>query len=89
MITSYRKIAIFSLLFAILLGLLFTGFQLYEYTIADFNISDSIYGSVFYLATGFHGFHVLIGTTFLIVIFFRLRRNHFTNRNFLGVDAGI
>jgi cytochrome c oxidase subunit 3 len=62
---------------AIISGLIFTGFQVYEYIIAPFAISDGIYGSVFYLATGFHGFHVLIGTTFLIVILLRLIRGHF------------
>jgi cytochrome c oxidase subunit 3 len=87
---------------AIFFGILFTCFQVYEYIIADFSISDGIYGSVFYLATGFHGLHVLIGTTFLIVIYFRICYGHFggfekqlwnssiyIKRHYFGVDAAI
>ena len=77
------------LIYAILLGCLFTCFQLYEYIIADFSISDSVYGSVFYLATGFHGAHVLVGTLFLMVVFFRHREAHFIGRHYFGVDAAM
>ena len=74
---------------AIFLGLFFTTIQLYEYIISEFSISDSIYGAVFYMATGFHGVHVIIGTIFLIVTFLRFRKGHFLGRFFCGVDASI
>jgi cytochrome c oxidase subunit 3 len=61
----------FAFFVTIIYGLFFTFCQIYEYRHATFNISDGIYGSVFYLATGFHGFHVIIGTIFLIVCFLK------------------
>jgi len=67
------------------LGLLFTLLQLYEYKTAHFTIADGIYGSTFYLTTGFHGLHVIIGTIFLIVCFFRLLLGHFTREHHLGL----
>lgn len=54
------------LFYTILLGIIFTLFQFIEYNEAIFNISDSVYGSIFFIITGFHGLHVLIGTLFLI-----------------------
>jgi heme/copper-type cytochrome/quinol oxidase subunit 3 len=58
-----------------------------EYLTAPFGISDSAYGSVFYMATGFHGFHVFVGTCFLAVCFFRLYLNHFTREHHFGFEA--
>jgi cytochrome c oxidase subunit 3 len=58
-----------------------------EYYEADFTISDGIYGSTFFLTTGFHGFHVLVGTTFLIVCFFRVLSYHFTRNHHFGFEA--
>ena len=55
----------------ILLGLLFTSIQAYEYAHAPFAFKGSIYGSTFFMATGFHGFHVIVGTIFLIVCLIR------------------
>ena len=78
-----------SLLATIFLGLYFTSIQLYEYQHASFSINDSIYGSVFYLLTGFHGFHVIIGTIFLIVCFFRHLAYHFTREHHLGFEMAI
>jgi len=54
---------------------------------ADFRLSDGIYGSTFYMATGFHGFHVLIGTIFLIVCIFRLFNYQFTQQHHFGFEA--
>jgi len=54
---------------------------------APFSISDGVYGSSFYMATGFHGFHVLIGTLFLSVCSLRLYLNHFTQEHHLGFEA--
>jgi cytochrome c oxidase subunit 3 len=52
-----------------------------------FTIADGVYGSTFYLATGFHGFHVLIGTTFLVVCLFRQLKNHFSTSHHFGFEA--
>jgi cytochrome c oxidase subunit 3 len=69
------------------LAITFTGFQVYEYIEAPFTISDGVYGSTFFMATGFHGFHVIIGTIFLTVCFIRLGKNHFTKRHHFGFEA--
>jgi cytochrome c oxidase subunit 3 len=74
-------------LLTLLLALLFTLLQVYEYIEAPFNISDGIYGSTFFMATGFHGFHVIIGTTFIAVCFFRFLRSHFTKQHHFGFEA--
>ncbi|MBT3306260.1 MAG: cytochrome c oxidase subunit 3 [Alphaproteobacteria bacterium] len=75
------------LLLTVLLGLTFTGFQAYEYYHATFPFTGGIYSSTFYLATGFHGFHVIVGTCFLLVCFFRARAGHFTDDAHVGFEA--
>lgn len=70
------------------LALFFTMLQYYEYSVAPFNISDSIYGSVFYMLTGLHGSHVIIGTLFLIVCLYRLTERHFTKTHHVGFECG-
>ena len=79
--------ALIALFLTIFLGIVFTGFQLYEYQTALFCISDSVYGSIFYLTTGFHGFHVIVGTVFLIVCLYRLFFDHFTREQHFGFEA--
>jgi len=69
------------------LGVLFTGFQIYEYTHVHFGFTDGIYASTFFMATGFHGFHVFIGTVFLAVCWYRVSRGHFTPKNHFGFEA--
>jgi len=69
------------------LGVLFLGLQVYEYGHADFNITDGIYPSTFYLATGFHGFHVFVGTVFLFVCSFRASKNQFTAHKHVGFQS--
>lgn len=71
----------------ILLGALFTGLQAYEYYHASFGFTDGIYSSTFYLATGFHGFHVIVGTIFLIVCYFRSLKGDFTDEAHVGFEA--
>lgn len=66
------------------LSFLFIFFQFEEYVGAAYGISDSVYGSAFYMLTGFHGFHVIIGTIFLAVCFGRFLLGHYTSRNYLG-----
>lgn len=82
-----RKEAISGLIFTIALGVIFTLLQLFEYYDASFKISDGVYGSTFYMATGFHGFHVFVGTTFLAVCLVRLVRYHFTKEHHFGFEA--
>ena len=86
-VCGHRKNAISGLLLTIILALLFTMLQGFEYIDANFTISDSIYGSTFYLATGFHGFHVIIGTIFIIISTIRLINHHFTKEHHFGFEA--
>lgn len=86
-IANDRKKAILSLIATIVLAIIFTLLQIYEYIHASFTMSDGIYGSVFYMATGFHGFHVFIGTCFLTVCLYRLYKHHFTQKHHLGFEA--
>ena len=79
--------AVWSLILTILLAVVFTLFQAFEYVSASFTITDGIYGSTFFMATGFHGFHVFIGTCFLTVCLFRLSLNHFTTSHHFGFEA--
>uniref|UniRef100_UPI0030FF1880 cytochrome c oxidase subunit 3 n=1 Tax=Amblyomma postoculatum TaxID=3107720 RepID=UPI0030FF1880 len=76
-----------SLVITILLGLLFTFFQMFEYYQAQFSITDSIFGSSFFLTTGFHGIHVIIGTTFLVVSLFRIKNGMISKDHFFGFEA--
>ena len=69
------------------LAVIFSLLQGFEYVTAPFSISDSVYGSSFYMATGFHGFHVLVGTCFLTVCLIRLCFNHFTKEHHFGFEA--
>ena len=76
-----------ALAFTVLLGLIFTGLQAYEYSHAAFGFTDGIYASTFYMATGFHGFHVLVGTIFLFVCLQRARKGHFRPDAHVGFEA--
>nr|AFI23518.1 cytochrome c oxidase subunit III [Coridius chinensis] len=76
-----------SLFITIMLGVYFTMLQGYEYMESSFCISDSIYGSSFFMATGFHGFHVIVGTTFIAVCLFRHMKYHFSSKHHLGFEA--
>ena len=83
---NHRR-AILGLLFTIILGVYFTGIQGLEYIESSFSISDGSYGCRFFMATGFHGLHVLVGTAFLVVVFLRhLSQNFRENRHF-GFEA--
>ena len=84
---GFRKPAILSLIITVILAAIFTGFQVFEYYSAPFTISDGCYGSTFFMATGFHGFHVFIGTCFLTVCTIRLYNHHFTQEHHFGFEA--
>jgi len=79
------------LIATVALGALFTAVQAYEYAHAAFAFSrdngGNIYGSTFFMATGFHGFHVLVGTIFLLVCLFRALKGHFTPQQHFGFEA--
>ena len=75
------------LLVTVLLGAAFTGLQAYEYVHAPFSFTDGIYPSTFFMATGFHGFHVIIGTIFLTVCLFRAIKGHFKPEHHFGFEA--
>ena len=82
-----RKDLVKGLILAIALGALFTVFQVYEYGHAAFSFSGNIYGANFFMATGFHGFHVVVGTIFLAVCLLRALRGHFTPNDHIGFEA--
>lgn len=75
------------LLATVALGILFSCLQAYEYSSAAFGLSSGIYGSTFFMATGFHGFHVLVGTIFLTVCLIRAYRGHFKPDHHFGFEA--
>ena len=88
-VADMRRDSINSLGSTIMLGLIFTYFQYVEYDMASFSITDTVFGSLFYLMTGFHGIHVIVGTVFLIVCWFRLCEYHFNPRVHFGLVAAI
>jgi cytochrome c oxidase subunit 3 len=82
-----RKGLIWGLTLTVILGVLFTACQAYEYMHASFSYAGHLYGSTFFMATGFHGFHVLVGTIFLAVCLLRALKGHFTPRQHFGFEA--
>jgi cytochrome c oxidase subunit III len=82
-----RKGLITGLWATIGLGLLFTSIQAYEYSNAPFSFTDNIYTSTFFMATGFHGAHVIIGTIFLTVCLVRAYKGHFRPEQHFGFEA--
>lgn len=87
-IKNYKE-NIISLILTIILGVYFTTLQIFEYIESYFSIADSIYGSVFFIATGFHGLHVIIGTLFLSICLYRLIKLQFSSLHHFGFEAAI
>ncbi|YP_002221529.1 cytochrome c oxidase subunit III (mitochondrion) [Hydra vulgaris] len=87
LIQKNRNQSLISLIITITLGLLFTFLQALEYLESNFCISDSVYGSIFFVATGFHGIHVIIGTIFLSVCLLKIYFSHFTNSRHFTFEA--
>ena len=87
LIEGNRQGLIWGLTLTVILGVLFTACQAYEYSHAAFGFKDNVYTSVFFMATGFHGFHVLVGTIFLIVCLVRALKNQFTPERHFGFEA--
>ena len=84
-----RMVVVLNFNFTLFLALFFTRLQLMEYSECSFTISDSVYGSLFFLMTGFHGIHVFIGTCFLFVCYFRYESGHFSRFYHFGFEAAI
>jgi len=82
-----RKGLKYGLILTVVLGACFTCVQAYEYAHAAFGFSGNMYGATFFMATGFHGFHVLVGTVFLLVCLFRAYAGHFTPTQHLGFEV--
>jgi cytochrome c oxidase subunit 3 len=82
-----RKQLVRGLAITVILGITFTTFQAHEYSTAAFSFTEGIYSSTFFMATGFHGAHVIIGTIFLTVCFFRALAGHFTPDQHFGLEA--
>lgn len=87
MIAGYRQSVTICLIYCMVLAVLFTSFQAWEYSKADFSINDSVYGSCFYMITGLHGFHVIIGTIFIFICFVRHIFHHFTRKIHIGFEC--
>lgn len=88
-IGSGRSGVLKGIVYTILLAVIFTILQGVEYSSSSFTISDSIYGSCFYFGTGFHGLHVIIGTAFIAVGFWRVLSYHLTDHHHLGLESSI
>lgn len=86
-IESNHTQAIQRLALTIILGFYFTALQAFEYIEASFTIADSVYGSTFFVATGFHGLHVIIGSSFLTICWLRLYSCHFSAYHHFGFEA--
>ena len=74
-------------IYTLICGIIFTLIQIYEYIYAAFTIADSVYGSIFYMLTGFHGFHVFVGSLFIFVCLIRTIMGHFTKQHHVGFEC--
>jgi len=82
-----KEVSIKALVATVLLAIYFTALQGIEYFTAPFSIYHSVYGTTFFMLTGFHGFHVFVGTMFLIVCTIRLAYDHFNKQHHFGFEA--
>jgi cytochrome c oxidase subunit 3 len=89
LIKGDRAGALYGSIFTVLLAAIFTFFQGVEYNVSSFTISDGAFGTCFYFGTGFHGFHVIIGTIFLGVGLWRIYLYHLTDHHHIGFEGGI
>jgi cytochrome c oxidase subunit 3 len=91
LLANHRKQLIIGLLATVLLGFVFVGFQAYEYIHAyhelNLKLSTGIYGSTFFMLTGFHGFHVTMGAVMLTVVLLRAIKGHFTPERHFAFEA--
>jgi heme/copper-type cytochrome/quinol oxidase subunit 3 len=87
LLQNNRRELLWGLGFTVALGFIFSCLQAYEYSHAAFGFTDTVYASTFYMATGFHGFHVIVGTLFLAVCWYRAYIGHFTPEQHFGFEA--
>lgn len=87
LVSGDRKGLVNGLICTVILGALFSAVQAYEYAHAPFSFDGGIYGATFFMATGFHGFHVLVGTIFLLICLIRATRGHFKQDHHFGFEA--
>ena len=88
-IAGKRVFTINSFFMTIVLAVVFTLFQYIEYTESSFSFADSVFGTTFYAATGLHGFHVIVGTIFIIIGFLRIINYNVTKQGHVGIETGI
>ena len=89
LINGNRKGAINGAFYTIILAIIFTGFQYYEYSESSFTIADSVFGNTFYASTGLHGFHVIVGTIFIVVSLIRIITYTVTKHTHVGLESSI
>jgi cytochrome c oxidase subunit 3 len=89
LIQGNRNGAILGTFLTLVLAIAFTGLQGLEYMQAGFSMSDSVFGTVFFASTGLHGLHVIVGTLFIMVGFFRILYYHLTDSHHLGFESAI
>ena len=89
LIAGNRESTIKGIFYTIVLAIIFTALQYYEYNEAGFTMSDSVYGSAFYASTGLHGLHVIVGTIFILVGFIRFINYQLTKQHHQGFEASI
>lgn len=89
LIQGNRSGAIWGTALTLVFAIVFTGLQYVEYQQAGFTMSDSVFGTVFYAATGLHGLHVIVGTIFIAVGLFRIISYHFTDEHHVGFNSAI
>nr|YP_008082962.1 cytochrome c oxidase subunit III [Polycarpa mytiligera]CCO25741.1 cytochrome c oxidase subunit III [Polycarpa mytiligera] len=89
MISGLYSDSVLGLILTLVLGFLFTFLQGMEYFESSFNISDSVYGSIFFMATGFHGFHVIVGSLFLLANLLRLLAGQLVSFQHIGYECAI
>ena len=89
LIQGNRRGTILGIVVTVILAAIFTALQGVEYMNAGFTIADGAYGSTFYMATGFHGLHVFIGTMFIVVALFRVLSYQLTDHHHLGFESSI
>jgi cytochrome c oxidase subunit 3 len=89
LIAGNRKAAIEGVILTVVLAVIFTGLQYFEYSEAGFTMADGVYGSTFYASTGLHGIHVIIGTIFIVVALIRIINYQLTSTHHNGFEASI